>query len=124
RAAFLGDAGFVALDPLHPAAVLHSRHSTRSEIWPVISSDGRWIFTAEPGKQVQIWNARNGTLLTNLNTGGYKIKSAQFSPDNRWLIIGVSTGYRFWEVGSWKPGVTIPLSITDTTSRCIAFSSD
>jgi WD40 repeat protein len=31
----------------------------------------------------------------------------RFTPDGRWLVSGSADAYRFWHVGTWRPGLVI-----------------
>jgi serine/threonine protein kinase/WD40 repeat protein len=66
------------------------------------SPDGNWLATSNwQGRSgVRIWDARTGALHKELPS--LESVHAQFSPDGRWLVIGLGTEYRFLEVGSWR----------------------
>lgn len=68
-----------------------------------ISPNGRWIATSpwQGSSQVKIWDSRTGKLVQEQPTSLFTW--LDFSPDGRWLV-GGSNVYRFWEVGSWRPG--------------------
>src|SRR5205823_5636079 len=68
RLAVNSDDGFRVLDPLHPAAVVHSRLLSRAG--GSISPDGRWVVAGDSIRRLQIWNARSGALVTNITLGG------------------------------------------------------
>jgi WD40 repeat protein len=77
-----GDAAHVAVDP-----------------------DGRWVATAKHlHDTLNIWDARSGRLVRQLNQGGGK-GYCQFSPDGKWLATGLD-GNRLWavDVEPWTEG--------------------
>jgi tetratricopeptide (TPR) repeat protein len=51
-------------------------------------------------------------------------RSAVFSPDNQWLIVGSASGYRWWRVGSWEPGLQITKNRVEAGAYSVAFSRD
>ncbi len=74
-----------------------------------VSPDGRWVVTGTFAVgQVKIWNASTGTLVKQIN--GYWNSTPRFSPDNRWLSIGLETG-QLYAVDTWEPVARSGLSI-------------
>jgi hypothetical protein len=74
--------------------------------YSVPSPDGRWVATSTwQGSNVKAWDTASGTLAWEWPCGGDA--AVGFSPDGRWLVTAVEKEYRFWQVGSWKPGITI-----------------
>jgi WD40 repeat protein len=92
-------------------------------LWSVeFSPDGRWLATSTwNGKGVRVWEAKTGRRVTDLL--GTVNSEAAFSPDGGWLVTGTERGYRFWEVGSWRPGRRIPQENSSPRQR-MAFSRD
>jgi serine/threonine protein kinase/WD40 repeat protein len=71
----------------------------------VPSPDGRWVATSTwNGSNVKVWDTSTGAMAWELPCGH---AAAMFSPDGRWLVTAIEKEYRFWQVGSWKPGNTI-----------------
>jgi WD40 repeat protein len=74
-----------------------------------VSPDGRWLATGShwlrEGSGAKIWNTRDGGHIVDLPVGGSCI--VQFSPDSKWLLTTSDT-HQLWEVGTWKPGPTLP----------------
>ena len=116
------DDGFRVLDPLKPSTVVHSELRKRPASSPALSPDGAWVATGTSDKRLQIWNARDGHLVTNLAARGNS--AVTFSPDNRWLVSASLSEYWFWEVGSWKPGVRVIQSSAVKARSCVAFAPD
>jgi len=74
-----------------------------------VSPDGRWVVTGTFAVgQVKIWNASDGTLVKQIN--GYWNSTPRFSPDGRWLSIGLETG-QLYAVDTWEPVARSGLSI-------------
>jgi len=70
-----------------------------------ISSDGRWIVaTTHYVGMAKLWDARDGRLVKQLASWGAICPS--FSPDGRWLSIGVEGG-RLLTTQTWEPGPSI-----------------
>jgi WD40 repeat protein/tetratricopeptide (TPR) repeat protein len=73
-----------------------------------ISSEGRWVATATwwgGNSLTKVWDAESGELIKDLPAHELQgDATVAFSPDGRWLVTGSARGYRYWEVGSWKPG--------------------
>jgi WD40 repeat protein len=72
-----------------------------------VSPDGRWIATAPwQGTGARVWDARTGRSICDLPL---RLKvTPRFSPDGKWLVTGTAQEYRFWEAGSWRPGLAFP----------------
>ncbi len=74
-----------------------------------ISPDGRRIATAGkgevPGRHVvKIWDATTGDVVASYPDAGPPLV---FSPDGRWLGMGLETGYRLVRTGTWATGPAI-----------------
>jgi WD40 repeat protein len=69
------------------------------------SPDGRWVATSTwQGSNVKVWDIASGALAWELPCGNAGVG---FSPDGRWLVTALDLEYRFWQVGSWKPGIVV-----------------
>ncbi len=84
-----------------------------------LSPDGRWVATGtwQP-TTAKVWDARTGQFVRELTA---KSHIPAFSPDGRWLAVHEKSGYRLFEVGTWKPGPSIPM---DWDTGRLAFSPD
>src|SRR5262249_24875228 len=88
-----------------------------------ISPDRRWLATGtRHGTGVKIWLAQSGQLVHDLPIQGNA--NVAFTPDGRWLVTGTGMEYRFWEVGSWKPGHAIPKQDEGDMAGWVVFSRD
>jgi WD40 repeat protein len=69
-----------------------------------MSPDSKWVATGtwHGSNDVTVWDAQRGNRVHRFPVGGDA--SVAFSPDGRWLVASPAEGYRFWEVGSWRPG--------------------
>jgi WD40 repeat protein/tRNA A-37 threonylcarbamoyl transferase component Bud32 len=88
-----------------------------------LSPDGRWAATASfpTFSTVKVWEARTGRFLTDLPTPRAQLK---FTPDSQWLVTGYGTEYRFWKVGSWSPGLIIPMVHRTESTAAFDFTGD
>jgi serine/threonine protein kinase/WD40 repeat protein len=88
------------------------RLGTHEGLWGVaLSPDGRWAASTggpENKNTVCVWDVARGTLVRRLPQGRDNWCGATFSPDGRWLIIGVRSEFGFWEVGSWNRKTHLP----------------
>jgi hypothetical protein len=73
--------------------------------YSIPSPDGRWVATSTwQGSNVKVWDTASGALAWELPCGSAWVG---FSPDGRWLVTALGYEYRFWQVGSWKPGTRV-----------------
>jgi WD40 repeat protein/tRNA A-37 threonylcarbamoyl transferase component Bud32 len=87
-----------------------------------LSPDGQWAATGTwRGAGTRIWDLHTGQQIGKELPGGDAFVA--FSPDGRWLVNGTQNDYRFWEVGSWRPGLRIPRT-PPTAAGPLAFSTD
>jgi serine/threonine protein kinase/WD40 repeat protein/Tfp pilus assembly protein PilF len=88
-----------------------------------VSPDGRWVATGShwlrQGGGAKIWDAVTGKQIVELPVGG--LCAVHFSPGAKWLATS-STGYRLWEVDTWREGPS--LSGTNYSSYTCAFTVD
>jgi serine/threonine protein kinase/WD40 repeat protein len=87
-----------------------------------LSRDGKWVAagTSRRGWPAYVWNVRTGELAATLPAEETKVV---FSADSHWLVTATPAEYRFWQVGSWKPGKRILRSVATRLGR-IAFSNN
>jgi WD40 repeat protein len=75
-----------------------------------LSPDGKWAAaTGWKNSSVRVWEAAGGKPVRDLpgSRRDAHAEAVAFSPDNQWLVVGGPLDYRWWHVGSWKPGQTI-----------------
>ena len=93
-----------------------------------LSCDGTWVAAGmvKGDVGVSIWDAQTGRRVHHLPTGenGTMHSNVAFSPDGQWLLTGGQSDYRFWEVGSWKPGPVIERKNPGLYHGPLAFSGD
>jgi WD40 repeat protein len=88
-----------------------------------VSRDGRWAAAPDHEHQtVTICDCRTGQTSTNLSARG--IDQVWFSPDSRWLVASLESGYCTWETESWKPGASWTAHLDSFNPGEIAFSND
>ena len=89
-----------------------------------MSADGNWAATGTwdgtGNERVCVWDAHTGLRVSSLPVP--RDANVAFSPDGHWLVTASSAEFRFWEVGSWKPGYR--LSVDTERFGLIAFSPD
>jgi hypothetical protein len=71
---------------------------------------------------VTICDCQTGQATTNLSARG--IDQIWFSPDSRWLVASVESGYCTWETQSWKPGASWAAHLDSGNPGEIGFSDD
>jgi WD40 repeat protein len=87
------------------------------------SPDGRLIATSTwHGTGVKVWDSQSGQSMLELPMKGSA--AVAFSPNGRWLVTGSADEYRFWEVGSWRPGLALPRDRAGDMWGSIVFSRD
>jgi WD40 repeat protein/serine/threonine protein kinase len=120
-----GQARALVLNPAGGAQVQLRPHLQIART--AISPDGRWVATSTYwGRQstIKVWDALSGQLVRDLPGEGLHGDAwAAFSPDGRWLVLGLGRIYRFYEVGSWQPGRTHPRERADSAAY-LAFAPD
>lgn len=87
-----------------------------------LSRDGRWIacgFLDRGG--VHVWNTKTGESVPKLNTQRGVV---EFSPDDRWLVVGQFEHYRLFRTGDWKEIWSLTREGVPATPGPCAFSPD
>jgi serine/threonine protein kinase/WD40 repeat protein len=98
------------------------------ENYVAVSPNGRWAAVGN-------WRAREGARVWDLTTGAqvWQLQptdsqemscAVAFSPDGQWLVTSEQDKYRFWQVGSWAPGLVIPRDRLEPNPGPLAFSRD
>jgi WD40 repeat protein len=97
----------IALSPTGRwVAVSNWKLKERARVWDMTSS------TTKP-----IWELQN----SDAETGSTRVA---FSQDGQWLATSEQDQYRFWQVGSWTPGLVIPRDCLEPSPGPLAFSRD
>jgi WD40 repeat protein len=87
-----------------------------------LSSSGRWaVTTTWKGSGVRVWDATSGELLKEIAGGS---AHAVFSPDERWLAVGMGDHFSVWETGGWTCRFRIGKDGEGDLPRMVAFSND
>ena len=93
-----------------------------------VSTDGRWTaggnWRSTPA--VEVWDNATGRVVHAIVGGpeGATSANAAFSPDGRWLVTCEQGAYRFWETGTWAPGLRIERDQVEPLPGPIAWSRD
>jgi tetratricopeptide (TPR) repeat protein len=108
----------IVLDPDHPEHRVGLGPEPGMD-FVALSPDGRFVATSTwHPTLVKVWDARTGQFLRGLARNSH---APVFSPDGRWLAVHEDGAYRLYEVGTWRPGPTIPM---DWVTGRVAFSAD
>jgi WD40 repeat protein len=95
-----------------------------------LSPTGRWAAVSnwKLKESARVWDLTSSTTkpiwqLQNIDpeTGSSRVA---FSPDGQWLGTSEQDKYRFWQVGSWTPGLVIPRDRLEPDPGPLAFSRD
>jgi WD40 repeat protein len=94
----------------------------------VLSPDGRWaVGSSAHDASIPVWDAQTGKQIRSLSAAGWT--SAEFSPDGRWLLVGIMNGYVLYEVGSlppdsWRLRYQLPRNVGGDVHGAFAWSPD
>jgi serine/threonine protein kinase/WD40 repeat protein len=91
-----------------------------------LSPDGRWVAIGYWRQGATVWDLTTGTQVWQLPRTEPWSTSCRvaFSPNGQWLVTGEQNKYRFWQVGSWAPGLEIPRERLEPSPGPLAFSRD
>jgi WD40 repeat protein len=98
--------------------------------WDVaLSPDARWAAVGHwrnTDTGATVWDLTTRERVWHLPHSDPSTESCHvgFSPDGRWLVTGEQDKYRFWQVGSWAPGLVIPRDRLEPLPGPVAFSRD
>lgn len=109
---------FVDLAPPHPVRTLPGRwdNSAPSILNGRLASTSRW-----KGQGTRIWDLETRQPVKTLpDEGGVSL----FSPDGRWLVVGTSTEFLFYETATWQLTRRLPRDSASAISGLLAFSPD
>ena len=87
------------------------------------SQNGRWAAAPDFARhQVTVWDCGGDGTATNLPARDPD--RVWFSPDSRWLIASVESGYGTWQTGSWTPGPALEARLDSGDPGEVTFSAD
>jgi WD40 repeat protein len=86
------------------------------------AAGGNWRFT----EGARVWDLTSSTTapvwqLRITDPGSCRVG---FSPDGQWLVTSEQDKYRFWQVGTWAPGLVIPRERLEPGPGPVAFTRD
>jgi WD40 repeat protein len=88
-----------------PPAVLPAAVNTS---FVALRFDGKYLaacpYTDEQAVRVSIWDS-SGRKIRELSSDG--MGQVEFTPDGKWLVVGTTKAYRFYQTDTWQPGLTI-----------------
>jgi len=89
-----------------------------------LSGDARWLATAPQTEgDIQIWDLETGGMLRRLSEPGRT--AFAFSPDGRWLALGLEQAYEVQDTRSGEKVATLPVRLGQNSKRrALAFSPD
>lgn len=109
---------FIDLRPPHVILTLPGRwENSAPSTWDGrVASTSRW-----KGQGTRLWDITSQTLLRVLpDEGGV----SQFSPEGRWLVVGTSTEFLFYDTSSWRLIRRLSRDSASAISGLLAFSPD
>ncbi len=106
-------------DPSDPLGGIELEASAGYE-WAALSPDGRWAAAGSVriGKEVQIWNARDGRPALRLPVQDARV---EFDPSSRYLATISLEACTLWRTDGWEPNVRIERQRGQTFMGLIAF---
>jgi len=80
----------------------------------LVSPDGKYVVVLAQNYKVYIFDAKSGTILKTLEYGAGEVPvTVAFSPDGRYLVVGVSSRFgevKVYHVGDWKLVLDVKLA--------------
>lgn len=70
--------------------------------WATLSPDGSTVLTANGDTAVRLWNTATGKEVRRFDRGSGFVRSAVFSSDSRYLLVGGYNTASLWEVATGK----------------------
>ena len=116
--------GFLGFNPNQPANVVRPEKAIQPGHLRHLSPDGHLAisFFGDRHEDAQIWNARTGTLVTNLPIP--RVRDAAFTPDNRWLACTDTEATTFWRAADWTRHHRIPHRAETPTRHRLTLTPD
>jgi WD40 repeat protein/tRNA A-37 threonylcarbamoyl transferase component Bud32 len=88
-----------------------------------VSENARWAAAADStGDRVTVWDFTGGEGPIHLPA--HSPQRLWFSPDSRWLVASVESGYTTWDTTTWKPGAAWEARLDSGNPGEIAFNHD
>ncbi len=91
-------------------------------VYTALSPDGHWLALGHYIGSTYVLDARSGETVKNWPE--LQHADVAFTPDGRWLVTGTGQEYRFWEVGTWQPGLCLEHGTAGLNPGPMAFSQD
>jgi WD40 repeat protein len=115
---------FLVFDPEKPGEAVRAESAVEPGHYPHLSPDGQIAASIATSQRfrVQVWNARNGALLTNLPI--VNARHLAFSPDGRWLACAATDATTLWRTADWTPRHRFPHPPEAPGRNNVAFSPD
>ena len=112
-------AAVVDLEPPYAVRTLPVTHWHNAA---TVSPDGRLLCLSRwKGHGTQVWNLDTQRQVVTLpDEGGTSL----FSPDGRWLLIGTSAEYLFYDTATWQVARRLPRDSSSALTGLVAFSPD
>ena len=86
------------------------------------SENARWAAAANRARDaVDVWDFRTGRVAASLPARNPIV--LRFSPDSRWLVATIETGYRVWRTADWQPAASWPARLVFGDDGEVAFDA-
>jgi serine/threonine protein kinase/WD40 repeat protein len=102
----------------------------RRESYVALSPNARWVAVGNwrDWEAAKVWDLTSSSTtpvwqLANIDSGTGSCRVG-FSSDGQWLVTSEQDKYRFWQVGSWAPGLVIHRDGLEPHPGPLAFSPD
>ena len=80
------------------------------------SPNGQWLATGSQDATLRVWHPADQTLVTNLPSAHGPVWSADFTPDNRYLVTGGDGGVEFWDTTTWRVWTNYPAGLASLSA--------
>jgi WD40 repeat protein len=107
----------------------HQRMGGWDRRYFIISPDGKWLATEDPGGwQLELWDLEKGTSLGRFGRIKDPVALA-FSPDGRWIVSAEQSPHdvcsvKLWDVAGRKLARSLDEDVNTTPFTAVAFSPD
>jgi WD40 repeat protein len=86
------------------------------------SPNAVWAAAPDSAGQITVWEFSTGRPVARLPA--QHAERLCFSPDSKWLVASVETGYATWSTSDWKPGASWEARLDSGDPGEISFSDD